>query len=239
MLPRKITLICLLFSGLMLHAQTKEIDSLKLAFNLGKGVAPERRILLNQVIVALVGRLEMDSAAVYGRRFIEFLPPPSDSPRETDSITIADLCGLGAAYQFYHLDSAIGLSTRALTAARRSRSASLEAWALCTLGENYRLNGEPFKALDRLTEALRISRQIHNEQLTASLLVFIGAAYSDLEEYRLGLDHLFEGLAKKDQFAYAGLHPFLLSNIGYGYMKLNMLDSALYFASGAQWLIDR
>ena len=118
MLRSVTTIILLLVSGCILHAQTPEIDSLKSAFNQGKGVQQQRRELLYRLIDALVEQREMDSAAAYTRRLIEFLPPISDTVKGSDSTTILDLCSVASAFMFNNLDSAIEISTRALQAAR-------------------------------------------------------------------------------------------------------------------------
>ncbi|ULQ51944.1 ATP-binding protein [Flavihumibacter fluvii] len=238
MLLRKITLLCLLFSGILLRAQTPEIDSLKRNVQQGLGPAEQRKIALSRLIDSLYARGELDSAMVYSMKWLAFLPPSTDTVSQVDSITIVGLGNLGATYQFVDLDSAIQISRRALQAASHSNFPTGKALALRTLGENYRLNGELFQALEKLTEALRLSREINNQELISTSLVFIGATYSGLNEYQLGLDYLFEALALKDKFNFSPMYPFVLANIGYCYMKMGKLDSALYYTDGAAHLIE-
>lgn len=238
MLRRITILFCWLVPGLLLCAQTKEIDSLKRAVRQGLGTVEERKIILTRLIDSLNARGEMDTAMGYSFTWLEFLPPVTDSVSEVDSATIVGLCYLGATYQFINLDSAIRISRRALQAASHSNFPTGKALALRTLGENYRLNGELFQALEKLSEALKISREIRNLELESGCLVFMGATYSSLEEYKLSLDHLFDALKLKDEFAITPMHPFVLANIGYCYMKMGRLDSALFYTNGAEYLID-
>jgi len=238
MLLRILILFCLLFPGLLLRPQTKEIDSLKRAVRQGLGTVEERKIALSRLIDSLNTRGEMDTAMGYSFTWLDFLPPATDSVSEVDSATIVGLCYLGATYQFINLDSAIQISRRALKAASHINFPTGKALALRTLGENYRLKGELFQALEKLSEALKISREIRNLELESGCLVFIGATYSALEEYKLSLDHLFDALKLKDEFAITPMHPFVLANIGYCYLKMGKLDSALYYTNGAEYLID-
>jgi tetratricopeptide (TPR) repeat protein len=54
----------------------------------------------------------------------------------------------------------------------------------------------------------------------------------------VGLYLIFQGMALSQDYPFKPMYPFLLSNIGFDYEKLNMLDSALHFQEKARYIAD-
>ncbi len=229
--------ICIfLISGAALFGQNSNVDSLRSVFNESKDFHTKRDALV-KISEIFVDRFELDSAIWYSRKVVGFLPNLSD-PGSLDSLDIKILVGLGSLYQFYNLDSAIILSTKALEGSRIIRFRKGEAWASKSLGENYRLNGDYPLALENFLNALHISKEIFDLDNENQTKIYIGITYNMLGEYRTGLDYLFEGLVNKRAIFYTPMIPFAYSNIGDAYLNFNMLDSSLYFQEKALFLTD-
>ncbi|MEO8762827.1 MAG: ATP-binding protein [Ginsengibacter sp.] len=150
-----------------------------------------------------------------------------------DTNEMRALLGVSGIYLFSKgADSAIIFAKEALDLARRLSFSKGEGEALNGLGEDLHTAGDFPQALEALFNALRISREIKDQDIESGSLDFIGVAYVDLGEYRKGLDYLYQAkkIAEKRPLNWAS---FRLSNIGHAYEKMNMLDSALFFQQQA------
>ncbi len=222
----------LIFS-LNVLGQTKEIDSLRNVVKDSAIPKIDRQKAIVIIADRFAERLSMDSAMSYSLNMLQFLPDLSD-PSTIDSIEIEHLIRLGGTYQFFKLDSAILFSTKAVEAAKHKQFQNLEGRASRSLGENFRLNGDLLRALENMFNGLRISRHIQDRELEAECLIFIGIAYSDLGEDRMGLNYLLPGLVYEKYISFRAMVPFALTNVGKAYQNLDILDSARYYHESAE-----
>ncbi len=233
-------LLHLLFYGifpfLLLHGQTIKIDSLRNVVNKSSSATIKRGALV--VLIEQFQNLEgYDSISFYLRQNLPSILQESESG-DVDSTNVLLLAYAGTNYQFYKLDSAILLSTRALELGRQIGFKKGEALASMYLGENYRLHGELTRALELFFNALQKSREIGDLDIASSSHGFIGIVYSELGEYKIALNHLFDGLKGKDSISNYSMIPFIIANIGDTYRKFNMLDSALHYTEMARKMTD-
>jgi len=247
-MKKLICLLCFLFAGLMLPAQDRvkdglerakklhDIDSLKVVYNKGKSGRYEASVILEKIAKNFED-ISYDSSLVYRMKAIELLPQSADSTM-MDTTIVRILAGLGSAYMFHNLDSAMLFSTRALDYARRLNDRWGEAAALWSYGENLRLNGEALKALEMLFQALSISRDLGEESFETQCIMFIGITYNTLGESRTGLEFMLRGVRQATEYDFKPLRAFMLSNIGDAYEKLNILDSALDYQLRAKAASD-
>jgi signal transduction histidine kinase len=233
-------LLHLLFYGIfpfvLLHGQTFKIDSLRNVVNKSSSATIKRGALVE--LIEQFQNLEgYDSISFYLRQNLPSILQESESG-DVDSTNVLLLAYAGSNYQFYKLDSAIMLSTKALEWGRQIGFKKGEALASMYLGENYRLHGELTRALELFFNGLQKSREIGDLNIASSSHGFIGIAYSELGEYRLALNHLFHGLRGRDSISNISMIPFIIANIGDTYRKFNMLDSALHYTEIARKMTD-
>jgi two-component system, NtrC family, sensor kinase len=155
---------------------------------------------------------------------------------EQDSTKVLLLVELAGGYQFFDSDRAFELTDEALKLARKLRFTKGEVKAISRQGEVRRIRGELPQALEAELTAIQLSRIHDVPEAEAESLTFLATIYLDLGEYRKALEYLFQ--AKKIYGNIAGqlktgvaqqFPPYVLTNIGQAYEKMNRLDSALYF----------
>jgi two-component system, NtrC family, sensor kinase len=158
---------------------------------------------------------------------------------QKDSNQVMRLIKIAGNYFFLRPDSSIIFAKKALSLARQLNFVRGEGVALNSLGEASRIVGDFPQALEALFNALRISRDIKNQELEANSLTFIGIAYTQLGEYRQGLNYFF--LAKKinETLSLRPMSIYGLANIGRAYERMHILDSALFFQQQAFQLQTR
>jgi two-component system NtrC family sensor kinase len=158
------------------------------------------------------------------------------SKQRKDTTEVRALTAVAFRYTFINLDSAIIIAKEAVNLARRLNFSKGEGFALNILGEDLHTAGDFPQALEALFNALRISREIKDQEMELQSLDFIGITYVDLGEYRQGLNYLYQAKEMNDRFSLRIWPPFRLSNIGHAYQKLGKPDSALFFQQQAQIL---
>ena len=84
---------------------------------------------------------------------------------------------------------------------RRLNYAKGEGAALDVLGEALHTVGDFPQALEALFNALRISREIKDQELESVSLDYIGITYVDLGEYRQGLNYLYQAKKMNDKLS--------------------------------------
>jgi two-component system NtrC family sensor kinase len=158
---------------------------------------------------------------------------------QKDSNQVMRLLKIASNHLFVRPDSSIIFAKEALSLARQLNFVRGEGQALNSLGEASRIVGDFPQALEALFNALRISRDIKDQELEANSLTFIGIVYTQLGEYRQGLNYFF--LAKKinENLALRPMSIYGLANIGHAYERMHILDSALFFQQQAFQLQTR
>ena len=214
-----IIMYCCLVSALFTNGQSVAIDSLKDLVLKGTGDHIADIKTLDRLKEAFQAIGEYDSSLVYTRVGIHYVPDPSDTAF-IDTTVIRHLIDLGAAYQFSKPDSAIRLSTWARDWARRIQFRRGEANACFQLAENYRVTGDIIQAIELFFESAQISKQIQDSDNEQFALAFMGIAYLDLGEYRTGLNYMNQAMAAIEKSTYVPIIPFMMSNIGEAYEKI-------------------
>lgn len=154
----------------------------------------------------------------------------------SDTTTILLKIELASIYQFSNSDSAIIIIEEALRQAQDIDFKKGELRALSRLGEVRHLKGELSQALEDELKAIRLSQKYNFPDVEAESLTFLATIYLDLEEYRKAHVYLFRAMkiykTINTKLLFGGAQqvpPYTLLNIGYGYEKLNMPDSAMWF----------
>ncbi|MFI5154462.1 MAG: hypothetical protein ACHQET_14090, partial [Chitinophagales bacterium] len=160
--------------------------------------------------------------------------------KDTDEVQW--LIQVASMYRFLRLDSSNLVAKKALDLSRELDYRNGEWGALISSGENFRLMGDFPQAIEKLFNALRISRAIGNKEFEEVSLSFIGIAYTDLGDYKQGLYYLLQSKKMVDSLGsdmILTMPPYRLSYIGQAYEKLNMIDSALIFQQQALLLEEQ
>ncbi|MFN8355028.1 MAG: ATP-binding protein [Spirosomataceae bacterium] len=155
-----------------------------------------------------------------------------------DTSRVLLLCSIGYEYRNFNADSGILFINQGLKLARQSKFLKGEVRALERLGANERVRGNLIQALDLLLKSLEIAEKNNFVYDIARALNGIALINFGINDYRKALNYhqkslrLFETIKDKENSA------LLFSNIGQDYLRLNQMDSALYFgikALNAEW----
>jgi two-component system NtrC family sensor kinase len=154
----------------------------------------------------------------------------------SDSTRVLLLIDLASLYQFYNSDSALLIISEATKLSDKidHRRGSLRA--LARYGEIRHLRGELPLALEAELSVIQQSEKYNYPDIEAEGLTFLATIYLDLAEYRQAYTYLFRAKKIYDNIDVKSLFggaqqiaPYTLSNIGYTYEKLKMLDSAMFY----------
>jgi two-component system, NtrC family, sensor kinase len=158
----------------------------------------------------------------------------------SDTIKVLLKIELAGISQFYNSDFALSTVEEAITLAKNIDYTRGELRAISRRGEILHLKGELSKGLEDELSAILLSQKYGYPDIEAESLTFLATIYLDLAEYRKAHDYLFrakrlyDNIDVKSLFAGAQqIPPYTLSNIGYAYDKLNMLDSAIWFLNAS------
>ncbi len=153
-----------------------------------------------------------------------------------DSNKVVLLIELAANYQFHNSDTAIILTESAIQLARKINYVKGELRAISRQGEVRHIRGELPQALESELTVIKLSQKFNYPDVEAEGLTFLGTIYLDLAEYRQALSHLSKARKIYDNINIKLLSeesqqipPYTLSNMGYAYEKLNLVDSAMAF----------
>ncbi len=155
--------------------------------------------------------------------------PETGDKSVADTTQILQIISKARKHYFNHPDSSLYYAKKALDLSRRIKFIKGETESLNIAGEVSRFQGDFPNALEMQFDALQLHRGNKNIAGELGTLTFIGIIYVELTEYRQGLYYLLEGKKINDKISVEGTGNFLLSNIGYAYEKLNLLDSALWY----------
>jgi len=225
-----ISLILFLLTIQVVCGQQKGIDSLKNIINKQRRDTTEMKAIIKLANI-YYSQNQLDSQILYIHRSLS-LASNLNYSSQRDSSGVLWMLEVAFMYRFSNPDSSIIFAREALFLARQLSYKRGEGQALIILGENFRLAGDFPRALGNLFNALRVSKDIKDQELEENSLDFIGIALIELGEYRQGLNYLYQ--AKKIEAKLPlRMTSFSLSYIGQAYEKLNMLDSALFFQDSA------
>ena len=153
-----------------------------------------------------------------------------------DSTKVLLMIDLAANYQFYNSDLALAVIEDATKLAQSTDYKRGELRAICRKGEILHLRGALPQALEAELRGIQLSQKYGYSDIEAECLTFLATIYLDLAEYRMAYHYLFRAKKIYDNIdikllfgSAQQIPPYTLSNIGYAYEKLNMLDSAMYY----------
>lgn len=150
-----------------------------------------------------------------------------------DTNQVIHLLDLANSYYFSKPDSCVILAKRAIALSQKIKFKEGELAGLSTAGEALRFLGEFPQALEMQFKALQMIRKKGDVANEGRTLGFIGFIYVELNEFRQGLNYLFQAKKIYDTIPDSPNKDFITSNIGNAYEKLNMLDSAELFQKEA------
>ena len=134
------------------------------------------------------------------------------------------------------LDSTILYITMALEFVKKSKlPLKWEIWQLMGLTYFTSITNDYLRSIQYATQALDLSKKIKYEQGIAFSLANIGCNYVGFGDYRKGIEYLFN--AKKSFEKYESGH-WAIQNIAETYLKMHMIDSALYYNKIAYHIAD-
>ena len=153
----------------------------------------------------------------------------SQGTSSNDTAAVWTLLKKAGKFYFNNPDSSFYFAQQALALSRELDFTPGEAASLNTAGEASRFRGDLPLALELQMAALPLMQQIKNRSGEISTLTFIGSTYNELMEHRQGLHYLLQAKQLNDKGYIPGVGNFMLSNIGYSYLSLGMIDSALWY----------
>ena len=155
---------------------------------------------------------------------------------DEDTNKVLMLIELAGNYQFSASDTALVLTDEAIQLARKIKYDKGELRAISRQGEVRHLRGELPLALESELTAIQLSQKYNYPDVEAESLTFLATIYLDLAEYRQALNYLFKAKKIYDninikllRYDAKQIAPYALSNIGYAFEKLNLIDSAMYY----------
>ena len=101
---------------------------------------------------------------------------------------------------------------------------------LCLKGFCHRLKGEYDAGIQVLKEALYIAEKIHDRNMEATVLYYLGNIYRDLGDLTNGFSHYEKALAINEELGEEFYQSVILSSISNLMYDLNDFDSALEYA---------
>ncbi len=156
---------------------------------------------------------------------------------KTDSAKLEIIRQIGQQYRdAAKLDSSIQIYQQALEFVQKSKLPIIyEIWQLTTLGYLNMITGNYSEAMKYSTRGLQLSEQTNNNGQMAASLNNIADDYAGMGDLRRALEYYFK--AKKVYERYESGH-MAIQDIAETYLKMHMLDSALYYNKIAYHIAD-
>ena len=162
------------------------------------------------------------------------------SREKIDSNKVTLLWNLANAYNAFNPDSALLLSQKALTLARKIKFIEGESRSMGILANSFKQIGNYPKALEFYLLKLKLEENRDNPHNMANVILNIGVVYSLQEEYEKALTYYYQADSIMNstndgdpKFALILKYSIAL-NIGDLYNHINKLDSALSFFQQSQ-----
>lgn len=202
----------------LLYARSAYAESKKINYEKGKGLS---LLLQAETLGKLLGNL--DSMIVLCKLALLELQNPVNISLQSTAYRL-----LGSAYtlngQTKEADTAL---KHALETAHQSKDKTSIGWAHQAIGFKYAKKGTYWKAFENLIESQMIGKQVNDSFLTAISLAFIARSFNYSGDAKNALRYYHEFLSYcNNSFIFLWPH---LQDIGYAYLQLNLVDSAIYF----------
>jgi signal transduction histidine kinase len=186
-------------------------------------------LLMLLTLTSLYSRGQVTSSEMLRRKHLLSL-------EKTDTGKIKMLASIAAGYRFYHIDSALFYSEKALSLARKDGLRVYEAAYLSDEGSIFLESGDIPRALNCLLQGLDILDKtpddFNSSRFRAGIENRIGNVYMELGEYTTSINHYRISLTVFGKFNQMGVCNEL-SNIGNDYELLGKLDSAKIYQQRA------
>ena len=202
----------------LLYAKSAYAESKKINYEKGKGLS---LLLQAETVGKLLGNL--DSMIMLCKQALSELQNPVNTALQSNAYRL-----LGTAYtlngQIENADTALKL---ALEKAYLSGNKSSIGWAHQAIGFKYAKKGTYWKAFENLIESQMIGKQVNDSFLAAISLAFIARSFNYSGDPENALRYYDEFLSYRNN-SFILLWPHY-QDIGYAYLQLNQVDSAIYF----------
>ncbi|HVX26233.1 MAG TPA: ATP-binding protein [Parafilimonas sp.] len=154
-----------------------------------------------------------------------------------DNIKSQILKDLGEQYmQINEYDSGINCVQKSLELLQKNKDAvTAELDRLKFLNYNTYITGNYLLSIQYSLQIVEICKRINDPNESAFTLTLIGTNYEGLGDYRKAIDYLL--LGKKALERYESGH-WAIQNLAEVYLKMHMLDSALYYNQKAYYIAD-
>lgn len=172
-----------------------------------------------------VGRLKIDSL----KKELSFA--------QTDSAKLEIMRVIAQQFvDIAELDSAIQMYQQTLQFVQKNKfPVKYEIWQLTSIAYFTSVTGNYSMSIQCATKAIQLSEQIKDNVQIAFSYSDIAAAHAGMGEYGLALNYYFK--AKKAFETYESGH-WAIQNIAETYLKMHMLDSALFYNQKAYYIAD-
>jgi len=144
-----------------------------------------------------------------------------------DSNHIALLNQLSSQYIHSRPDSSIYYSRQAISLAKSTNDELGVIRGLRSISFAYAITGNFSEGLENGLDALKKSELNGDPELIAASLSTIGGVYSEQNDHQGAMIYGLQALKALEKVPESPRHLSLQINIGYGYIELNKLDSAL------------
>jgi len=148
---------------------------------------------------------------------------------DQDSNRVMIMSQICSNYQFNRPDSALFYGYKGMDLARQIKFPYGVVRIMASIGIAYEVLGNFSKSLQIKLQAIKIAEENNNVTGKAVLMLQLGDSYFQLKDYEKVLS-----LSREAKILFDSVHEFSFSvlsqtNIGKTYLKMNQLDSALYY----------
>jgi serine phosphatase RsbU (regulator of sigma subunit) len=144
-----------------------------------------------------------------------------------DTAKVELLIQLYREYKFKDWDKALEYSKIALAEAEKINYIKGAGWARLAIGNCSSKKGKSKEALENFSEALKISRQLKDQELLVYSLSSIGSLYSETGEYNKSIEYHLQALEIETQRGSNEGIAGEYTNLGYVYQAMGKLPEAL------------
>jgi signal transduction histidine kinase len=147
----------------------------------------------------------------------------------SDSARFKISMDLSQAYRFSNIDSALYYTDRAIQVSRVMKDPAKEADGLSQKGFIVLETGDIPQSLQYQLAALQLSEKFSDPVIIGFIINRIGNVYTEIGDYKKAIDYYRRSV---EQFTKAGQQGYVhneLSNIGYAYELMGVLDSSKFY----------
>jgi signal transduction histidine kinase len=148
-----------------------------------------------------------------------------------DSMRMEFMSQIGFRYEFINIDSSLKYTQAALELAKRRRDISAEVALTIDMAAIFREEGKLAESLDTLLQSITIAEKNNLYKQVARAYRRLADVYFDLKNFPKAIEYLAGALKIDEQLQLKRSMSIDYMTLGYAYEKLNMLDSASFYAN--------